>query len=244
MDKVLFPLLLVILAFGTAQVWSQQSSRIHHLRQFNSGQDSFYDKSSLNIQGSAFDGEKCVYPAQDAIENAEVVCSQYSGCRVQCFRGYTMQGSRRIYLNCDSNTRTMTYEGLPWQESLPPCLPSCGNGCPDDTMCVAPDKCEPVIHECDPPCQNGGTCIIQGVCNCSLGYSGLLCQQHRCAIPIEFPKQASIGADIELTRMSIECNFGRKMKNGLSHQTFVCNHRQWYTKLDKASISEVDIDCY
>ncbi|XP_068227560.1 uncharacterized protein [Palaemon carinicauda] len=248
MAKVQFSLFVFwLLSVAHVWCWQWQSPSHSHtqlLRQFNSGHDSLYQGGNENAHGPVFDEKACAYPAPDAVENAEVQCSTYSGCRVQCFRGYTMHGSRRQYLNCDTKTHTLTYDGLPWEESLPPCIPSCENGCPGDTMCVAPNKCEPVNHECDPPCQNGGACIIPGVCNCSLGYSGLLCEEHRCDIPHVLPKHGSIGADTELTRMSVECNFGHKMKNGLSHEIFICNHRQWYTKAKKESIGDVDIDCY
>ena len=37
-----------------------------------------------------------------------------------------------------------------------------------------------IVAICNPPCENGGKCTQPGICNCTSGFEGLLCQNGKC----------------------------------------------------------------
>ncbi|KAK7077243.1 hypothetical protein SK128_015399 [Halocaridina rubra] len=253
---------ILTLIFMVLAIDSTLSSEVreHQLRQFNAGQDTYYASAGELNLGASSAGKECNHPDEDAVENARIRCT-YSGCRVRCQRGYKMGTSRFLFLSCDTTSGELTYLGMPWEISLPPCLPSCDKyGCPEGQECIAPDTCAPSNSlpsdcppgfagpnckdfGCDPPCQNGGTCIFIDVCDCPVGYWGLLCEKHRCAVPAETPNHATYGGDNDLTTLKVECQNGYTMKSGASSATFICSHQQWIIP-NKGNMDDIDTNCY
>ncbi|XP_068227561.1 protein shifted-like [Palaemon carinicauda] len=255
MVKLVAVLVGLLICIGKSASFTRRHNN-HQLRQFNAGGDAYYvpwGETKTGSAGNTATGLLCAQPDIGNLENADLTCAS-SGCRLQCNRGYSMEHGRRLYLNCDSSTGTLTLDGTPFVGNFPPCLPQCRGGCADGWACVAPNQCKEVIEEfhdpffgfgCDAPCQNGGTCIdFIGECNCPEGYTGEVCQTHICIVPDDTPAHATISATNNLTKMKIECAIGFKMKNGLSAQGFTCVHGDWVTDDKQESYSAVDMNCY
>ncbi|XP_069998767.1 protein shifted [Penaeus vannamei] len=230
--------------------------RTLQLRQFNANQDVAYRSSNAQGQGSVKSFENCDDDIED-LPNGAILCA-FSGCRMTCDRGYQAKMRGRIYLLCDHSTGKLTYNGKPWRESVPRCVPKCGRqGCLNGGVCVAPMQCQcqtgftgasceeedllMLPGECDPPCQNGGECIIDGVCDCPKHFFGLLCEFHSCDLPRKGLSNHDLAGD--LSQLKIMCKKGYKIWSRISQLLIVCRNATWVIPRF-GLMSENDVNCY
>ncbi|XP_047486152.1 von Willebrand factor D and EGF domain-containing protein-like [Penaeus chinensis] len=235
---------------------STTNLRTLQLRQFNANQDVSYSSSNGQSQGNVKSFENCDDDI-DNLPNGAILCA-FTGCRMTCDRGYQAEMKGRIYLFCDHSTGKLMYNGKPWRESVPRCVPKCGKqGCLNGGVCVAPKQCQcqpgfmgancekedlfMLPGECDPPCENGGECIIDGVCNCPKYFSGLLCQYHHCDLPRKGLSNNDLAGN--LSQLKIICKRGYKIWSRLSQLPIVCQNATWVIPR-LGLMSENDVNCY
>ncbi|KAK4296365.1 hypothetical protein Pmani_031130 [Petrolisthes manimaculis] len=95
--------------------------------------------------------------------------------------------------------------------------------------------------ECEPPCENGGSCLAGGVCDCATNFWGPQCQLERCDFPRTRLEHSSLGGT--LFRLKVECHPGYKMRNGRVWQTMVCKNGEW-TLPNLGPMKDNDLNCY
>ncbi|XP_050689962.1 von Willebrand factor D and EGF domain-containing protein-like [Eriocheir sinensis] len=99
-----------------------------------------------------------------------------------------------------------------------------------------------VESQCDPPCQNGGKCLEEKVCDCPYKFWGGHCEHQRCGYPD--PKTlgaASLGG--VLSRMKIQCHPHHRMINGRRTQTILCRGGEWYAS-GRGYLRDTDVKCH
>lgn len=72
-------------------------------------------------------------------------------------------------------------------------------------------------------CQNGGSCVASGLCNCAPGFTGENCQRRTC------PDLLALNGNVIVTPVSLEvkCHEGYILKSGKGAMEAKCQAGEW-----------------
>ncbi|XP_037775865.1 neurogenic locus notch homolog protein 3-like isoform X2 [Penaeus monodon] len=148
-----------------------------------------------------FTGENCErHTCPDILAlNGNIVVTPVS-LEVKCHEGYTLKsGKDAMVAKCQAGEWTVPPEDL--QSDTIACIRDCGNL----------------------GCQNGGSCVAPGHCNCAPGFTGENCERHTC------PDILALNGNIVVTPVSLEvkCHEGYTLKSGKDAMVAKCQAGEW-----------------